>query len=371
MALLEALIEHKWPLLASVVTLYALHSILSYRRLRQFGGPWGVGFSEIPHDIQTYRGNGHDWYRKANDKYGPIARVGPNSLITSSADVWIHVNTKPGYKRSERYFKAARLEYQRDNVFSQTNTKLHDERRKQLAPGYSGRDNPVLEQTINTQILALLTLIRTHHHHLPPPTHDHHTRLRTFPPLSRPLDLSKTIQYLTLDIISALLFTRPFGLLRANADAGGNTFMALHLSWLAQAPIIGKDVPEKGDVVVVEGREVFMPGGATIGYSAVAMHRDKKVYGEDADLFRPERWFEPDEGKLAAMLKVNELTFGHGRWQCLGKNVAQMELNKTVFELFRHFDWAIAYPAKPWDIFNAFGLFLISDMWVQVTARGV
>lgn len=97
--------------------------------------------------------------------------------------------------------------------------------------------------------------------------------------------------------------------------------------------ILPKDVPAGGDTVMVNGKPVFLPGGVDIGYSALSMHHDKKLYGEDAALFRPERWFEPDEEKLAAMLKVNELTFGHGRWQCLGKNVAQMELNKTFFEV--------------------------------------
>ena len=97
--------------------------------------------------------------------------------------------------------------------------------------------------------------------------------------------------------------------------------------------ILPKDIPAGGDTVMVDGKPVFLPGGVDIGYSALAMHHDKKLYGEDAAIFRPERWFEPDQEKLAAMLKVNELTFGHGRWQCLGKNVAQMELNKTFFEV--------------------------------------
>lgn len=66
---------------------------------------------------------------------GPIARIGPNAVVSSSPEVWIHVNTKPGYKRSDWYFHAARVEHRRDNIFSQTNTELHDQRRKQIAPG--------------------------------------------------------------------------------------------------------------------------------------------------------------------------------------------------------------------------------------------
>jgi hypothetical protein len=37
--------------------------------------------------------------------------------------------------------------------------------------------------------------------------------------------------------------------------------------------------------------------------------------------------------------------------------------------LLRYFDWALAHPATPWDAMNTMGLFVINDMWVQVTAR--
>jgi cytochrome P450 len=113
--------------------------------------------------------------------------------------------------------------------------------------------------------------------------------------------------------------------------------------WPPVRNILPKDVPAGGDTVVVDGKPVFLPEGVDIGYSALAMHRDKKVYGEDADLFRPERWFEPDADKLAAMMRVSDLTFGHGRWQCLGKTVAQMELNKVFFEVSTLFPDAVSY----------------------------
>jgi cytochrome P450 len=113
--------------------------------------------------------------------------------------------------------------------------------------------------------------------------------------------------------------------------------------WPPVRNILPKDVPAGGDTVVVDGKPVFLPEGVDIGYSALAMHRDKKVYGEDADLFRPERWFEPDADKLAAMMRVSDLTFGHGRWQCLGKTVAQMELNKVFFEVSTLCPDAVSY----------------------------
>lgn len=66
---------------------------------------------------------------------GPIARVAPDLLITSSPDVWAHVNNKPGYKRSDWFYTALRSEHRQDSVFTQTNTVKHESRRKQLGPG--------------------------------------------------------------------------------------------------------------------------------------------------------------------------------------------------------------------------------------------
>jgi cytochrome P450 len=97
--------------------------------------------------------------------------------------------------------------------------------------------------------------------------------------------------------------------------------------------IAPRDIPPGGDTVLVNGKEVFLPGGAHIGYSAMAMHHSTDVYGEDAKTFRPERWFEPDAERLAAMTRTNELIFGHAKWQCLGKQVAQIEMGKVVFEV--------------------------------------
>lgn len=59
----------------------------------------------------------------------------------------------------------------------------------------------------------------------------------------------------------------------------------------------------------------------------------KEIYGEDAEVFKPERWFEEDLDRLEFMTKASDLLFSKGRWQCLGKNIAMMQLNKTIFEV--------------------------------------
>ena len=150
--------------------------------------------------------------------------------------------------------------------------------------------------------------------------------------------------------------------------------------------IFSRDAPHEGDTITINGESIFIPGGTWIGYCALGMHHSKETYGQDAEIFRPERWLVDDKDRLANMMRVNDLIFGYGRWKCLGQTVALIEISKTIFEvcdefllecphadfefkMLRSFDWALVYPEKPWNRKNLNGLFAVSDMWVTVTER--
>ena len=45
----------------------------------------------------------------------------------------------------------------------------------------------------------------------------------------------------------------------------------------------------------------LIPEGTEVGMSAWAVHQDKKVFGEDANIFRPERWLDADPERMASM----------------------------------------------------------------------
>lgn len=62
------------------------------------------------------------------------------------------------------------------------------------------------------------------------------------------------------------------------------------------------------------------------------IQHSKETYGPDADMFRPERWLEASDEQLQRMERAHELIFNYGRFQCLGRNVAFMELNKIFVE---------------------------------------
>ena len=152
------------------------------------------------------------------------------------------------------------------------------------------------------------------------------------------------------------------------------------------AGLVSKVVPPGGDTY----KGVFIPEGTKIGYCGWGLFRDKKIWGDDAHLFRPERWLETATEQLREMNAALEIIFGYGRWQCLGKNVAMIELNKvlveasfpgltfvilrkriiliTLLQLLRHFDLSVVDPLKPWKTYCA-GIFIQSGMLLSASRR--
>ena len=100
-------------------------------------------------------------------------------------------------------------------------------------------------------------------------------------------------------------------------------------TWPPIVALMSKEVPPEGDTI--NGK--FIPGGTKIGFGPYGMFRDKATWGKDAEQFRPERWLEVSPDKLKEMESTLELVFGYGRYQCLGKNLAIMELNKIFVEV--------------------------------------
>jgi cytochrome P450 len=91
---------------------------------------------------------------------------------------------------------------------------------------------------------------------------------------------------------------------------------------------VAKAVPAGGDTY----NGMYLPAGTCIGHNVFSLCR-QPVFGEDVDIFRPERWLEAEPDAKHEMEKTLELVFGYGRWGCLGKSVAYMEMDKIYFEV--------------------------------------
>lgn len=76
-----------------------------------------------------------------------------------------------------------------------------------------------------------------------------------------------------------------------------------------------------------------MPEGTEIHMNCISMLMNTDVFGADTEVFRPERFLECDDKQKTYMLKTIDLIFGYGRWLCLGKPLAMIELNKIFVEV--------------------------------------
>ncbi|KAH8673733.1 cytochrome P450 [Xylariales sp. PMI_506] len=128
--------------------------------------------------------------------------------------------------------------------------------------------------------------------------------------------------------------------------------------------LLAKEVPAGGDTL----NGLFVPAGTRIAHSTWSLLRNQSVFGEDSELFRPERFLISDAHRATEMRNTVELAFGHGRWKCSGQAIALLELNKVFVELLRYFDFQLANPTQPWTSRN-FNIFMQNDMWVKVTER--
>ncbi|XPS93170.1 hypothetical protein M3J09_002538 [Ascochyta lentis] len=162
MSLLGQLYALRWVLLSAIAALYIAAKYRRYDRLRHFHGPFGTGWSEFWHSRVILGLHSHLAYKDVNDKYGPIARVGPNELVTSSPELLAHMNAvRSQYTRSYWFNASTRVEPGKDHVFSQLDEQKHTKRRQQMAAGYSGKENLSLEPDIDGRLQELLTLIRS------------------------------------------------------------------------------------------------------------------------------------------------------------------------------------------------------------------
>jgi cytochrome P450 len=107
------------------------------------------------------------------------------------------------------------------------------------------------------------------------------------------------------------------------------------------ALMLERIVPDSG-LELADG--TILPPGLKVGMNAWVVHRDKNVYGQDADSFRPERWLQEEEEveeeyqERVANMKRHDFTFGAGKRGCLGKYVTLLETYKLVASLFLTYD---------------------------------
>ncbi|KAH9900101.1 cytochrome P450 [Xylariomycetidae sp. FL2044] len=491
------------PGIGGLLLAYLIQSyVSSWYRLRHVDGPFLASFTYLWMFRQSLKRKQAAIYHEVTQKYGLLARIGPNDLITGDPEIIRRMGSaRSKYGRSSWYGEM-RVDPYIPSGIAIMDTATHDKMKAQLSFGYGGKENPTVEDDVDTQVNGLLGLIRR--------------KYLSSDSTYRPMDFALAVNYFTLDALTKIAYGKEFGYMETDSDvfqyietsrnnvcnlalcgevpalgrivfsdtvlklfgpkttdkSGTGQMMAIAqklvqdrfgpdakdkkdmlgsfirhgvdkrqceaeipaqilagsdttstglrgtmLSILtspfcyfrlrdeidravaagkASSPIkleeakgleylqaviyeglrmnipfsglLMKEVPPEGDTI--DGK--FIPGGTRIGHSVLSLQRSKVTFGDDAEVFRPERWLDIDESKRRLMRDQVELVFGYGRWGCSGKSIAFMELNKVYFEtiakLLRHYDFQLVYPKAPMHTENI-NLFFEKDMFVKITER--
>jgi len=93
------------------------------------------------------------------------------------------------------------------------------------------------------------------------------------------------------------------------------------------------------DDVLPDGTVV--PRGTTVFYNLYGMGRDQAIWGEDAHVFRPERWLEMESPPSNYAYPV----FNAGPRECLGRRLAIVEMKTCLAMILPELSFRLAIPA--------------------------
>ncbi|KAF2147020.1 uncharacterized protein K452DRAFT_282003 [Aplosporella prunicola CBS 121167] len=124
---------------------------------------------------------------------------------------------------------------------------------------------------------------------------------------------------------------------------------------------LGRETPPEGTTIIDD----FIPGGTSVGISAVVAHRDEHVYPQ-AEKFVPERFL----GENGKALQPYFITFSAGARGCIGRNISYLEQTVAVASIIHRYDFALPYP--DWDIERRDAMnWILGPMPVKVWRRNM
>ncbi|KAK1755519.1 cytochrome P450 family protein [Echria macrotheca] len=180
----------------------------TWTRLRHIPGPRGAGWSRFWLIRHQLRGTLPNDVADVCEKYGPLARVGPNWVVCSDpSEIRRTWGVRSGFRRAD-WYKGYRFDPNSDSILTAVDNEHHHRLKTNLLPGYLGRNQPGQEKIVDTHIANFIALID-----------------RSYLSLSqqqvKKMDMGRVFQFLTQDITSAVEFGEAFGYLEANCDRDG------------------------------------------------------------------------------------------------------------------------------------------------------
>ncbi|KAL6856809.1 cytochrome P450 [Trichoderma novae-zelandiae] len=164
---------------------------LSFHPLSTYPGPWLWAVSDIPYSLVSVSGNAHRRMLQVHMKYGPVVRVGPNTVFYSHPDATKEIR---GHRKGTKveHLKDPHLHSGNQSNVIGANHENHIRYRRSLAYGFSHQAMLDQEPIINKYIDTLLA------------------ELKIQSTKQEKTDIVRWYNYTTFDIIGDLAFGEPF-----------------------------------------------------------------------------------------------------------------------------------------------------------------
>lgn len=105
-------------------------------------------------------------------------------------------------------------------------------------------------------------------------------------------------------------------------------------------PFVDKNGVERTEIRIAEGEQIIVP--------ISILNRDKDIWGDDANEFKPERWLEGNKHPRSAEIPgvfASLMTFLGGPRSCIGYRFALIEMKVLIFVLLRSISFELQDPA--------------------------
>ena len=149
-------------------------------------------------------------------------------------------------------------------------------------------------------------------------------------------------------IVSEILSASKSGSLSENVTWAESQQLPYFQACLKEAmrvrPAVGVNITR---LIPLGGAEIdgtWLPEGTSVAVNGWVLHKDKKIFGDDAEEYKPERWLKDEES--AKKMERYMFQFGGGSHLCIGRNLALLEMNKVLPHLIRDYHIQLINPDR-------------------------
>ncbi|EZF33938.1 hypothetical protein H109_05523 [Trichophyton interdigitale MR816] len=189
----------------SGIVIYAIRSSTArYLRLSAFHGPPWAAFTRLWLCKTIASGESATRFINANQQYGPVARIGPNHLLTDDPEFIRKILAARSHYTRGPWFDSIRIDPEVPNIVSERHPGRHNHLRHQMSGAYAGRDVEGLEDMIDERIQDFVEVIERKWL-----SDDNGTNV---------FDIAQRVQFLAVDMITHICFGKPMGFVKTDSD---------------------------------------------------------------------------------------------------------------------------------------------------------